>query len=653
MNLRAINVPTLDDIEYKKSTQMISRRRFLKTALQVAGAGAGVGLVGLAGGLVYVQPRKHVLPVADGAPFSSRAPRVVVVGGGLSGLVAATELAQRRFAVTLVERAPELGGKLGGWNVRALGAEFPVEHGFHGFFSQYYNLRELLAAAGATSDLVESPGYPVLFGDRPPELFGRTTRLFPFNMLSVVRQSHSLRLGDFRHDGSALYDLMKFENERTFARFDGDDFASFARGINRPMVETVLEPFGKTTLNRLERLSAAEAIRFFHFYFMGNPEGLGFHFTRRDSMSAVIRPLRARLESLGGVVRTGVGARRLVRDGARVTKVIVDADPTPAQSVVVRPDAIPDDRFLALPTEDGSSLFVTRRAGQIVALDGHCTHMGCPVALDENGGFRCPCHGGRFDADGNPTAGPPRRPLAPAAIQPALVEGLLRVGGGSAAHEEPLDCDYCVVACEVRGVQRLLDASNYLGVSRLREGVRSLGEADPYVVLRLWLDKPTRPDRLPFYTTSKLRFTDSLAIYSAFQEPFVSWARATGGSVIEVHAYAIAPQNDAPAQTIHDVMIAEMMQLLPELRGARVLHEELQRQSNFTRWAPGDHALRPATATSLPNLFLAGDHVKLPVPAALMEAATISGRLAANGILRAEGVREVAISTVAPKGPLA
>ena len=68
---------------------------------------------------------------------------------------------------------------------------------------------------------------------------------------------------------------MKFDGERTFDRYDGVDFARFALDgrINRPMVETVLEPFGKTTLNRVERLSAAEAIRFFHFYFMGNPGG--------------------------------------------------------------------------------------------------------------------------------------------------------------------------------------------------------------------------------------------------------------------------------------------------------------------------------------------------------------------------------------------
>ena len=76
-------------------------------------------------------------------------------------------------------------------------------------------------------------------------------------------------------------------------------------------------------------------------------------------------------------------------------------------------------------------------------------------------------------------------------------------------------------------------------------------------------------------------------------------------------------------------------------------------QDNFTRFAPGDYAHRPTTATPLANLFLAGDHVRLPVPAFLMEAAVVSGRLAANEILWREGLREIPISTVPLTGPLA
>jgi isorenieratene synthase len=628
----------------------ISRRRFLKWA----GLGAGAGLLGLGGAIAWMQPRRRRLPVAaDDASRPEHARdgrRVVVIGGGLAGLAAGIELAARHFDVTLLERAPHLGGKLGGWPVRALGEEFPVEHGFHGFFSQYYNLREILAAAGvADGDLAESPGYPVLFGDRAPETFGRTTPLFPFNLLSVVGQSSSLRLRDFVGDQPALLEMMRYDEARSFGRFDGIDFARFAREgrINRPMVETVLEPFGKTTLNRLERLSAAEAIRFFHFYFMGNPEGLGFRYLKRDSMSAVIEPLRRRFESLGGKLQLGLGASLLQREGGRIRRVHTDPQPeTPEHSFRVELANIPERGFLPVPQEDGSSVFIGRRDGKPFALDGRCTHMGCPVTFDADAqNFLCPCHGGRFDASGKPIAGPPRTPLLP-----FDVDSTGQVTNIRKTPDLPptFECDYCVVACEVRGARRLLAS-----VEEVREGVASLGEADPYLVLRVWLDRPVRPERAPFYTTSRLRYTDSIALYSVFQEPFISWAKRQGGSVVEIHAYAIAPENDAPASKIRAVMLDEMVQLLPELRGARVLHEEAQRQANFTRWAPGDFARRPSTETAIPNLVLAGDWVRLPAPAALMEAAALSGRLAANAIFRREGVRQTPIWTVPVRGPLA
>ena len=633
----------------------MNRRRFVKASGFVLGAGA----LGFGAGLFAVQPRRQSLPLPDG---NDRRPerlakkkRVVVVGGGLAGLTAATELAARHFDVTLVERAPQLGGKLTAWPVRALGEEFPVEHGFHGFFAQYYNLRALLAAAGVGADLAPSPGYPVLFADRPAETFGRTTRLFPFNLLSVVRQSHALHLADFRHDGDGLTELMRYDGERTFDRFDGVDFARFALDgrINRPLVETVLEPFGKTTLNRVERLSAAEAIRFFHFYFMGNPEGLGFSYLVRDSVSAVVEPLRRRLESLGGRVHVGSGARRLVVDGKRVARVLVDARPAPEPRLTLALADVPAS-WRALPQPDGSSIFVRKRGegaqAAVEALDGRCTHMGCPVALDDAGGFRCPCHGGRFDGQGKPIGGPPKLPLAALAVArdgDRVLVGDGAVGASDAG--EPLDCDWCVVACEVRGVKALMSASD----PALGAHVAGLGEADPYVVWRLWLDKPTAPGRMPFYTTARFRFTDSLALYSTFQEPFVSWARRTGGSVVEVHAYAIAPAVLVPPPEIRAAMWHELVALLPELAGARVLHDEYQQQSNFTRWAPGDHARRPGTTTPLANLLLAGDHVKLPAPASLMEAAAMSGRLAANAILDREGLQLMPIPTVALKGPLA
>lgn len=55
---------------------------------------------------------------------------------------------------------------------------------------------------------------------------------------------------------------------------------------------------------------------------------------------------------------------------------------------------------------------VNRQGEAFVCLSTECTHLGCGVTWkgDEQA-FHCPCHGGKFDADGNPTVPPPRTPL--------------------------------------------------------------------------------------------------------------------------------------------------------------------------------------------------------------------------------------------------
>lgn len=65
-------------------------------------------------------------------------------------------------------------------------------------------------------------------------------------------------------------------------------------------------------------------------------------------------------------------------------------------------------------------LFLVRRGRTFRALSGVCTHLGCSVAHTASGrGFRCPCHGSRFDEEGRVVEGPARRPLPWLAVEQA------------------------------------------------------------------------------------------------------------------------------------------------------------------------------------------------------------------------------------------
>src|SRR5215210_5076315 len=119
--------------------------------------------------------------------------RVAVLGGGVAGLTAAHELAERGFAVTVYEARDRLGGKARSLPVPDSGTDgrrdLPAEHGFR-FFPGFYrhlpdtmgripvpgksggvadNLvaaeRVLVAQAGGRNELVSAAHAPSSFDD--------------------------------------------------------------------------------------------------------------------------------------------------------------------------------------------------------------------------------------------------------------------------------------------------------------------------------------------------------------------------------------------------------------------------------------------------------------------------------------------------------
>lgn len=61
--------------------------------------------------------------------------------------------------------------------------------------------------------------------------------------------------------------------------------------------------------------------------------------------------------------------------------------------------------------EEEAGVFVLHDEGGLRALSATCTHLGCTVRAEGDGYF-CPCHGSRYDGEGQVTAGPAPRALA-------------------------------------------------------------------------------------------------------------------------------------------------------------------------------------------------------------------------------------------------
>ncbi len=79
----------------------------------------------------------------------------------------------------------------------------------------------------------------------------------------------------------------------------------------------------------------------------------------------------------------------------------------PSRFSIGKPDEIPAGTRLSL---DARRVCIVREGSSVAAISTTCTHLGCIVGLSETG-FACPCHGSRFDQDGNVTGGPAPAPL--------------------------------------------------------------------------------------------------------------------------------------------------------------------------------------------------------------------------------------------------
>ena len=112
--------------------------------------------------------------------MNDRLRRVVVVGGGLAGLAAGLEAADRGAAVTLLERRPRLGGAT--WSFRRRGLWF--DNGQHVFLRCCTAYRTFLERIGSAEGVFLQPSLeiPVLTPDGRPGSIRRTPGPAPLHL---------------------------------------------------------------------------------------------------------------------------------------------------------------------------------------------------------------------------------------------------------------------------------------------------------------------------------------------------------------------------------------------------------------------------------------------------------------------------------------
>ena len=321
-------------------------------------------------------PRVAVAPRPD---LPSQVPddsgTAVVVGGGIAGVSAALVLAERGVPVELLEAAPALGGRLGTWR-RTLpdGTPVTVEHGYHGFFRQYYTLRDVLRRIDPDLGFLRDVGgYPIESRDPAwePEDFTDLPRVPLANLAALVWKSPSFRIRDLRHvDAREALEMLRYDPVRTPRLHDHRSTADLldTLGFSERGRAMLFEVFAHSFFNTEQRYSAAEFLAMCHFYFTGNPEGLGMDAPRDQYATTLWEPFARLLEKHGATVTTGARATVVVSGQSGWSVGVQDGPTRTARHLVVATD-VPGTRAL-FARSPGFATTAPRLAEQVAGLPG-------------------------------------------------------------------------------------------------------------------------------------------------------------------------------------------------------------------------------------------------------------------------------------------
>lgn len=230
------------------------------------------------------------------------------------------------------------------------------------------------------------------------------------------------------------------------------------------------------------------------------------------------------------------------------------------------------------------------------------------------------------------------------AVHPETDGGGVTVRTDTAAHRH----DAAVLALDPGALRALVAGSPRLGTPAWRAGIAALRTAPPFLVSRLWLDRPVRADRPGFLGTSGYDGLDNVSVLDRYEGEAARWAARTGGSVVELHAYAVT--GPADRRETQDRLLAALHRVYPETRQARIVDARHAWHADCPLFPVGGHTRRPTVATPHPRVMLAGDAIRCDLPVALMERAATTGFLAAGLLLAAWGVRGQVLWTVPRTG---
>ncbi|NUP30713.1 MAG: FAD-dependent oxidoreductase [Streptomycetaceae bacterium] len=548
-----------------------SRRTFVTGALGAGALGAGVLAAGLTAGAAP----------AFGASLVSSSPgkRVAVLGGGMAGLTAAHELAERGFQVTVYERK-SLGGKARSIPVPGTAAggrrDLPGEHGFRFFPGFYRNVPDSMRripfpgnANGVWDNLVSAPqaifaqaGRPDMHLTLPNGIENITPEALRDALIAAASVASQVPLWEVAFWAEKMVVFLTSGDLRRRKQWEYMPYSEYLQAdkMSAGYRNILIKSFTSTLVAAKETVASTRTITMMVEIFLwtmlgrGN-DGAPDRVLNGPTSEVWVEPWHQLLTSLGVTFNVGWTVTGLDYAGGKITGARV-TDPLGNAGVV---DA--DYYVLAVPVERAVPLM----SPAMIAAD--------------------------------PALGRLRR------LQTDWMNGLMLY----LKQKTPI----------THGHMAFMDS--------------------PWAVTGLTQGQFWRGDFPSTYGDGTVRDVLSLDL-SDWDAPGllygVSARKCTPRQIVDEVLAQVRANLDNGATILPDSLIHSWF-LDPGITGSgtpAVANDEPLLVNTIGSWDD-----RPDAVTRIPNLFLGGDYVRVSVNLATMEGANESGRRAANGVLQASG----------------